>query len=79
MPPRPKPGEALFRVETARGEMNVYMVSDGKDKPYRVKISAASFRNFFALEMIPRTQRILLADAPVLIYSFDPWFLDADR
>ncbi len=79
IPPRPKPGEALFRVETGRGEMNVYMVSDGKDKPYRVKISAASFRNFFAIEMIPKTQKILLADAPVLIYSFDPWFLDADR
>ena len=79
IPPRLKPGEALFRVETGRGEMNVYMVSDGKDKPYRVKISAASFRNFFAIEMIPKTQKILLADVPVLIYSFDPWFLDADR
>lgn len=79
IPPRPKPGEALFRVETGRGEMNVYMVSDGKDKPYRVKISPASFRNFFAIEMIPKAQTILLADVPVLIYSFDPWFLDADR
>lgn len=79
IPPRLKPGEALFRVETGRGEMNVYMVSDGKDKPYRVKISAASFRNFFTIEMIPKTQKILLADVPVLIYSFDPWFLDADR
>jgi len=79
VPQRAKPGEALFRVETSRGEMNVYIVSDGKDKPYRVKISPASFRNFLAIEMIPKTQTVLLADAPVLIYSFDPWFLDADR
>lgn len=79
MPPRPKPGEALFRVETGRGEMNVYIVSDGKEKPYRIKISPASFRNFYTIEMLPKTQEILLADVPVLIYSFDPWFLDADR
>jgi NADH-quinone oxidoreductase subunit D len=79
MPPRHPPGEALFRVETSRGEMNVYIVTEGKEKPYRLKISAASFRNFFAIEMIPKTQRVLLADVPVIIYSFDPWFLDADR
>lgn len=79
MPPRPKPGEAFFRVETGRGELNVYLVSDGKDKPYRVRISPPSLRNFFTIEMLPKTQEILLADVPVLIYSFDPWFLDADR
>ncbi len=79
LPPRPKPGEALFRVECGRGELNVYIISDGKDKPYRVKISPPSFRNFFVIEQIPKTQRVLLADVPVLIYSFDPWFLDADR
>lgn len=79
MPPRHQPGEALFRVETARGEMNIFIVSEGRDKPYRVKISPASFRNFFAIEMMPKTQTVLLADVPVIIYSFDPWFLDADR
>jgi len=53
--------------------------TEGRDKPYRVKISPASFRNFFVIEQMPKIQEIKLADVPPLIYSFDPWFLDADR
>lgn len=79
LPPNPEADEALFRVESGRGEISVFMVSDGRDKPYRVRISPPSLRNMFVIEMIPKTQRVLLADVPVLIYSFDPWFLDADR
>jgi len=79
VPQRVPPGEVYSRVESARGELGVYLVSDGTDKPYRVKISAPSFRNFFLLEMLPTIQEIKFADVPVLYMSFDPWFLDADR
>ena len=79
LPPRPVKQEALARAETARGEINFYIYTEGRDKPYRVKISPASFRNFFVIEQMPKIQEIKLADVPPLIYSFDPWFLDADR
>jgi len=55
------------------------MYTEGRDKPYRVKISPPSFRNFYVIEQLPKIQTIRLADVPPLIYSFDPWFLDADR
>jgi NADH:ubiquinone oxidoreductase subunit D len=57
----------------------MYVVSDGKDKPYRVKISPASFRNIFLIEMLPKIEELRFADVPVIFYSLDPWFLDADR
>jgi len=79
VPQRVPPGEVYARVESARGELGVYLVSDGKDKPYRVKISAPSFRNFFVMEMLPTIQEVKFADVPVIYMSLDPWFLDADR
>jgi len=72
-------GEVYARVESARGELGVYVVSDGRDKPYRVKISAPSFRNIFLIEMLPKIEEIRFADIPPIFYSLDPWFLDADR
>jgi len=72
-------GEVYARVESSRGELGVYVISDGKDKPYRVKISAPSFRNIFLIEMLPKYEEIRFADVPPIFYSLDPWFLDADR
>ena len=45
--PNPKgpPGEAYRRVESGRGALGYYIVSDGTPRPYRVKISVGSFRN----------------------------------
>lgn len=72
-------GEVYARVESARGELGIYLISDGRDKPYRVKISAPSFRNIFLMEMLPQIEEIKFADVPPIFYSLDPWFLDADR
>ncbi len=79
LPPKPVEEEVLTRVESARGEINFYVYTEGRDNPYRVKISPASFRNFYVIEMLPTIQTIRFADVPPIIYSFDPWFLDADR
>jgi NADH-quinone oxidoreductase subunit D len=79
LPQRVPKGETYARVETARGEIGMYVVSDGSDKPYRVKISPASFRNIFLIEMLPTIEELRFADVPVIFYSLDPWFLDADR
>src|SRR3989337_1542427 len=49
--PNPKgpAGEAYKRVESGRGALGYYIVSDGSPKPYRVKLSVGSFRNILAL------------------------------
>lgn len=72
-------GEAYARVEAARGELGVHIISDGGFKPYRVKITSPTLRNLYVLSQLPKISDILLADLPVIMYSFDPWYLDADR
>lgn len=77
--PRPKPGEAMSRVETARGELGVHIFTDGGMNPYRVKINSPTLRNMYVFERMAELGRILVADVPVILYSIDPWYLDADR
>ena len=52
--PNPKgpPGESYKRVESGRGALGYYIVSDGTPRPYRVKISVGSFRNMLALAFL---------------------------
>ncbi len=45
-------GEFYSRVETARGELGVYLVSDGTSKPYRMKFRSPNFSNLSALREI---------------------------
>ena len=49
--PNPKGGNDTVykRVESGRGSLGCYVVSDGKPEPYRVKLSVPSFRNLIAL------------------------------
>jgi len=71
-------GEAYFCCEAARGEMCFHMVSDGSDKPYRVKIRGPSFSH--ALAIFPRLVRgAQLADVPAVYWSLDPCPADMDR
>ncbi len=79
VPMRVPEGEAYVRVETARGEVGLHMITDGSIKPYRVKINSPSLRNLYVLSRMPEFSRLLVADVPVVLWSFDPWFLDADR
>jgi len=57
----------------------VHMITDGSAKPYRVKIISPTFRNLYVLSRLPEIEHIRVADVPVILYSFDPWYLDADR
>ena len=77
--PNPKgpPGEAYRRVESGRGALGYYVVSDGTPKPYRVKISVGSFRNILALPHLLVGQR--LADMPAVYWSLNYWPVEADR
>lgn len=47
VPMRAPKGEAYTRVETARGEVGVHMITDGSTKPYRVKVNSPSLRNLY--------------------------------
>jgi len=71
-------GEVYVRNEVARGEGCVYMVSDGGDKPYRVKIRGPSF-----LHMIPVLEHLLcgaeIADVPAIYWSLNVCPADMDR
>ncbi|HEV8404863.1 MAG TPA: NADH-quinone oxidoreductase subunit D [Nitrososphaera sp.] len=77
--PNPKgpPGEAYRRVESGRGALGYYIVSDGTPRPYRVKISVGSFRNMLALPYLLVGQK--LADMPAVYWSLNYWPVEADR
>jgi len=62
-------GEVYQAIETPRGELGFYIVSDGSSKPYRVKIKTPSFMNLMALETLATGR--LLADIVAIIGSMD--------
>lgn len=74
---KPPKGEAYGRVESTRGELGVYIVSDGTGKPYRAKVRAPAFVN---LECIPELWKgALIADAIALLGIFEPVLGEVDR
>jgi NADH-quinone oxidoreductase subunit D len=79
LPPNPKgpPGEAYRRVESGRGALGHYIVSDGTTKAYRHKISAPSVRNLLALPHLLKGAR--LADLPVIYWSLNIWPIEIER
>ncbi len=74
---RPPKGEAYARGENPRGEFGVYVVSEGRDKPYRVKIRGPSFCNLMALKTLLKDAYI--ADSVVILGSVDIVLGDVDR
>jgi NADH-quinone oxidoreductase subunit D len=70
-------GEAYCAVESPRGELGCYIVSDGSSKPYRMHIRGPSFVN---LQTLPHMMRGgLIADAVAVISSVDPIMGEVDR
>jgi len=70
-------GEAISRIESSRGEINHYIVGNGSDKPYRVKMNTGSFKNLLALPFLLRGVRI--GDLPIVYGGLDYWPVEADR
>ncbi len=70
-------GEVYVAIESPRGEIGCYMVSDGTSKPYRMHIRAPSFVNLQALPLLLRGG--LMADAVAVISSVDPIMGEVDR
>ncbi len=73
----PPKGEVYFAVEAPKGELGYYIVSNGSNKPYRLRIRPPSFVNLQALEYILPGH--LIADAVAIIGSLDPVFGEVDR
>jgi len=70
-------GEVYGHVESPRGELGYYIVSDGTQKPYRLKIRAPSFSNLAVLPHILPGHKV--ADVVSILGSLDPVFGDVDR
>ena len=70
-------GEVYAAIESPRGELGFYVVSDGKALPQRLKINAPSFCN---LQVVPHVAPgMLIADVVALLGSLDPVLGDVDR
>ncbi len=74
---RVPPGDVYQAVESPRGELGYYIVSDGGNRPYRVRTRPPSLYNLQAIKGIAPGN--LIADLVVSIGSLDPVFGEVDR
>ncbi len=70
-------GEVYVAIESPRGELGCYLVSDGSPKPYRMHIRGPSFVNLQGLPLMMRGG--LLADAVAVCSTIDPVMGEVDR
>jgi NADH dehydrogenase (ubiquinone) Fe-S protein 2 len=63
------PGETYSAIEAPKGEMGVFLVSDGSERPYRCKIRAPGFAHLACMDQVSRGH--LLADAVAIIGKFN--------
>ena len=74
---RPPAGEVYVRAENPRGEIGVYLISDGSDRPYRIKVRPPSFCNLSALKLMMKD--CWIADAVVILGALDIVLGEVDR
>jgi NADH-quinone oxidoreductase subunit D len=70
-------GEFYQRVETARGEFGVYIISEGQKFPYRLKFRSPGFSNLSTIDHISRGAKI--ADLVAIMSTLDLVIPDIDR
>ncbi len=73
----PPPGEVYAAVEAPKGEFGCYVISDGANKPYRLKIRAPGFAHLSAMDEMVRGH--MLADVVAVIGTMDVVFGEIDR
>jgi NADH-quinone oxidoreductase subunit D len=74
---KPDAGEGMARVESARGAMCYYVVSDGSEKAYRLRVRTGSFMAMGIIEEM--SQGLMIADLVALIASLDVVAPEIDR
>jgi NADH-quinone oxidoreductase subunit D len=70
-------GEAYAAIEHPKGEFGVYLISDGANKPYRMKLRSPAFAHLSAMSELSKGH--MLADAVAIIGTLDIVFGDIDR
>jgi NADH-quinone oxidoreductase subunit D len=70
-------GEVYAAIEHPKGEFGVYAVSDGANKPYRIKLRSAGFPHLAAMDELARGH--MIADVVALMGTVDVVFGDVDR
>ncbi|HHI75769.1 MAG TPA: NADH-quinone oxidoreductase subunit D [Gammaproteobacteria bacterium] len=73
----PPEGEVYAAVEAPKGEFGVYLISDGANKPYRLKVRAPGFAHLAAMDEMARGH--MLADVVAIIGTMDIVFGEIDR
>ncbi|UCD64914.1 MAG: NADH-quinone oxidoreductase subunit D, partial [Candidatus Zixiibacteriota bacterium] len=74
---KPPAGEVYSRIENSRGELGVYILSDGSEKPLRVKTRGGSYSH---LQVLPEfATNCLIADLVAIFASFDVIMPEVDR
>jgi NADH-quinone oxidoreductase subunit D len=74
---RPKVGEAYARIESPKGELGFYLISDGTPNPYRYRVRPPSLINLTVLEDMCIGHNI--ADVVVILGSIDIVMGEVDR
>jgi NADH-quinone oxidoreductase subunit D len=74
---KPPPGDAYVRLESARGDMGWYCVSDGTEYPYRVRVRTGSFTAMGIVDKVSRG--LMVADLIAVIASLDLVAPEIDR
>ncbi len=74
---KPPKGEVYSSIEAPKGELGFYIVSDGSERPFRVKIRAPSFVNLQSVD--PMARGAYFADVVAVISSLDPVFGEVDK
>ncbi|KZE18713.1 MULTISPECIES: NADH-quinone oxidoreductase subunit D [Sphingomonas] len=70
-------GEVYVATESPKGEFGIYMVSDGSNKPYRVKIRPTAFSHLQAMDFMAKGH--MLADITAILGAMDIVFGECDR
>jgi NADH-quinone oxidoreductase subunit D len=71
------PGEAYAAIEHPKGEFGVYAISDGGNKPYRIKLRSPGFAHLAATDELAKGH--MIADATAIIGTIDLVLGDTDR
>jgi len=75
--PKIEPNEALGRIEAPRGELLYYAISNGTDKPERIRVRPPTYANIPSFK--PMFVGGTIAEIPIVMASIDPCFACTDR